>query len=180
MTPGMQVLMRQMEELWDRYLGDLYERADAGSAAGALAPDAVVLEIPSGAGGQGRDEAHRYLAEDVLPHLPADLTRTRVSRTLDTRKLVDEVEYSFTHDRELPWLLPGVAPTGRSATVLAVSVARIRQNRIDRLRTLWDEAGLRRALGIDTLTATSRATARERDGDEPGEAMRRTLRSPAA
>lgn len=153
MTPGMQVLMRQMEELWDRFCSDLFDRRDADAAAGALAAGGTVREIPSGAGGTGGDDVHRYLAEDLLPHLPADLARERLSRTIDTRKLVDEVEFTFTHDRELPWLLPGVAPTGRSATVLAVSLVRIRQNRIDSLRTLWDEAGLRRALGVDTLAA---------------------------
>ncbi|MDN5914788.1 MAG: ester cyclase [Pseudonocardia sp.] len=146
MTPGMQVLMRQMEELRDRFCSDLFDRADADAALAAMTPGVTVAEIPSGAGGNGIDEVRRYLCEDFLPHLPADLTRTRISRTLDTRKLVDEVEFTFTHDRELPWLLPGVAPTGRSATVLALSVVRIRQNRIDSVRTLWDEAGLRRAL----------------------------------
>ncbi len=154
MTPGMQVLMRQMEELRDRFCTDLFDRRDADAAAGAVAPGGSVHELPSGAGGTGGDDVHRYLCEEFLPHLPADLTRERLSRTLDTRKLVDEVEFTFTHDRELPWLLPGVAPTGRSATVLAVSVVRIRQNRIDSVRTLWDEAGLRRALGIEGLGAT--------------------------
>ncbi len=28
--------------------------------------------------------------------------------------------FSFTHDRELPWLLPGGAATGRQVEVLAV------------------------------------------------------------
>lgn len=172
--------MKQMEQLRDRYLEDLFDRADLDAAIGALAPDATVLEMPGMAGGRGHDEVRRFLAEDFLPHLPADLGRTRLSRTLDTRKLVDEVEYTFTHDRELPWLLPGVAPTGRRATVLALSVVRIRQNRIDSMRTLWDEAGLRRALGIDTLTTTADASGDHRDTDEPGEAMRRTLRSSAA
>ena len=146
MTPGMQVLMKQMEDLRDRFCSDLFDRRDADAAAAAVAPGGSIEEIPSGAGGTGIDEVRRYLCEEFVPHLPADLTRTRVSRTLDSRKLVDEVEFTFTHDRELPWLLPGVAPTGRRATVLAVSVVRIRQNRIDSLRTLWDEAGLRRTL----------------------------------
>lgn len=155
MTPGMQVLMKQMEELRDRFCSDLFDRRDADSAAAAMAPGGSIQEIPGAGGGTGRDDVHRYLSQDFLPHLPPDLTYERLSRTLDTRKLVDEVEFTFTHDREMPWLLPGVAPTGRRATVLAVSVVRIRQNRIDSLRTLWDEAGLRRALGVDTLSSAA-------------------------
>lgn len=155
MTPGMQVLMRQLEQVWDGYLSDLFDRADPGAASAALSPGGTVLEIPSMSGGSGRDDVHRYLTEEFLPHLPADLSRARLSRTLDTRKLVDEAEFTFTHDQELPWLLPGLAPTGRRATVLAMSLVRIRQNRIDSLRTLWDEAGLRRALGVDTLSSAA-------------------------
>ncbi|MET0191483.1 MAG: ester cyclase [Pseudonocardia sediminis] len=154
MTPGMQVLMKQMDELRDRFCSDLFDRRDADAAAAAMAVGGSVQEVPSGAGGTGADDVHRYLSQDFLPHLPPDLTYERLSRTLDTRKLVDEVEFSFTHDRELPWLLPGVAPTGRPVTVLAMSLVRIRQNKIDSVRTLWDEAGLRRALGVDTLGAT--------------------------
>ena len=57
---------------------------------------------------------------------------------------------SFTHDRELPWLLPGLAPTGRQAQVLAISVVSVRhRSRAGRTtsliaahRTLWDQVGL--------------------------------------
>ena len=56
---------------------------------------------------------------------------------------------TFTHDRELPWLLPGVAPTGRQVEVLAISVVSVRhRSRAGRTttliaghRTLWDQVG---------------------------------------
>ena len=49
---------------------------------------------------------------------------------------------AFTHDRELPWLLPDVAPTGRRVEVLAVAVVTVRRGRIAEHRTLWDHHGL--------------------------------------
>ena len=55
---------------------------------------------------------------------------------------------TFTHDQELRWLLPGVAPTGRRAEVLAVSVATVRQGRLLGLRTLWDLTTLLAGLGL--------------------------------
>ena len=148
MTPAMQVLMREMEGVWDRLTADLYERADAGAAAAALASRVSWRELPTGAGGEGREAVERYLAQELLAQLPADLERERRSRVLDTRRLVDETEFRFTHDRELGWLLPGVPPTGRPARVLAVSIVRIRQHRVDEYRTLWDQAGLRASLGL--------------------------------
>ena len=56
---------------------------------------------------------------------------------------------SFTHDRELPWLLPGIAPTGRSVDVLAVSVVVVRRSAVEKHRTLWDMTTLLAQLGVE-------------------------------
>jgi carboxymethylenebutenolidase len=49
---------------------------------------------------------------------------------------------SFTHDLELPWLLPGIAPTHRRAEVLAMSVVTVQRSLITSHRTLWDQTAL--------------------------------------
>ena len=56
---------------------------------------------------------------------------------------------AFTHDRELPWLLPGVAPTRRRAEVLAMSVVTVRHSLVTSCRTLWDHADLVAQLRLD-------------------------------
>ncbi|WP_037049159.1 nuclear transport factor 2 family protein [Pseudonocardia halophobica] len=146
MTPSMQVLMREAERVWDDFWSAVYERGDVASAAALLAPEAVLVDMPAMTGGNDRAEIERHLAGTVTPHLPADLARRRISRTVDTRGLVDELRWTFTHDRELPWLLPGIPPTGRPLRVLAVSVVAVRQGRIASVRTLWDDVRLRRQL----------------------------------
>ena len=60
---------------------------------------------------------------------------------------------SFTHDRELPWLLPGAAPTFRRAEVLAIAVVGFDRTRIRSQRVLWDHATLAAQLGINQATA---------------------------
>jgi hypothetical protein len=40
------------------------------------------------------------------------LVVSQVSRTASDTQVVDEVILSFTHDREMPALLPGIKPTG--------------------------------------------------------------------
>jgi carboxymethylenebutenolidase len=84
----------------------------------------------------------------VLPHLPTDLSFRRVSRTGDRWRVAQEDMVGFTHDRELPWLLPGVAPTGRQVEVLAISVVTIERFRIASHRTLWDQTVLLAQLGL--------------------------------
>ncbi len=60
---------------------------------------------------------------------------------------------SFTHDRELPWLLPGVAPTGKRAEVLAVAIVSFRRGEIGVQRVLWDMATLTAQLGLAATPA---------------------------
>jgi carboxymethylenebutenolidase len=145
-TKGVQDLMVAVERTRDAFVaavrgGDL-ERAMA------LVTDDVALSmLPVGSGARGADELRRHLADDVLPHQPADLATRRVSRTGDRWRVVDEELVSFTHDRELPWLLPGLAPTGRRVEVLAISLVTVRQQRVAEHRTLWDHHGLLAQLG---------------------------------
>jgi hypothetical protein len=54
---------------------------------------------------------------------------------------------SFTHDREMPWLLPEVAPTHERAEVLAIAVVSFARGRISSQRVLWDHATLSTQLG---------------------------------
>ena len=116
-----------------------------GASAGWSRRDAALRTRVGGA--TGRDDLRRHLA-DVAAHLPADLAFVRLSRTVDRFRVVDEERVTFTHDQELRWLLPGVAPTGRRAEVLAVSVATVRQGRLLGLRTLWDLTTLLAGLGL--------------------------------
>jgi carboxymethylenebutenolidase len=99
-------------------------------------------------GGTGRQAVERFYADQFLPHLPADLTLRRISRTVDRWRLVDETTVSFTHDRELPWLLPGAEPTFRRAEVLAIAVVGFDRTRIRSQRVLWDHATLAGQLGL--------------------------------
>jgi carboxymethylenebutenolidase len=108
-------------------------------------------------GASGRQAVERFYADQFLPHVPDDLTLSRISRTVDRWRLVDETTVWFTHDRELPWLLPGVQPTFRRAEVLAIAVVGFDRTRIRSQRVLWDHATLAGQLGITAPAATGPA-----------------------
>jgi carboxymethylenebutenolidase len=109
-------------------------------------------------GATGRQAVERFYADQFLPHLPADLTMRRISRTVDRWRLVDETTVSFTHDRELPWLLPGAEPTFRRAEVLAIAVVGFDRTRIRSQRVLWDHATLAGQLGLTHQITVPAAT----------------------
>ncbi len=147
---GIQQLVWAIARVTDAFDAAVYAAGDLGAALALAAPDCVLENVPIGRGAHDREDLRRHLADDVLPHLPADLTFRRLSRTVDQRRVVDEVMVGFTHDRALPWLLPGAGPTHRHAEVLAISVVAFRhtsrlgttESRITSHRTLWDRTGL--------------------------------------
>lgn len=139
--------MRQNERVWDAHRAAV----DGGDLQGAMIgvdATASLVNLPVRTGARDRDELHRYLQRDLLPHRPADLARRRISRTVDRFRLVEQEVLTFTHDVELPWLLPGAAPSHRCAEVVAVTIATFRQGRIGAQRTHWDHAGLLAQLGL--------------------------------
>lgn len=157
MTMEIQQLMWKMEGIREAFQTAVYVDGDVDAAMGALADDCSLVNVPTETGGRSTEEIRRYLTDDVVPHRPADLTFRRLSRTADQRRVVAETAVTFTHDRPMPWLLPGVEPTHRTAEVLAVSVVAFKHrssqgsvtSRISVHRTLWDHLGMLNQLGVD-------------------------------
>ena len=155
MTTAIAQFMRELEHLWDDHTDALLARRDLAASLTTVAPVPSVLHIPAMTGAVGREALQRFYAEDFLPHLPGDLRLAKISRTVDRFRLVDEMTVSFTHDRELPWLLPGVSPVFRRAEVLVIAVVAFERRRIRSVRVLWDHATLTAQLGIPGLVASS-------------------------
>jgi len=153
MTTAIAQFMRELERVWDGHRDALLLRRDLTAALAHLAAEPSVLHIPAMTGAAGLAACERFYAEDFLPHLPGDLVLARMSRTVDRFRLVDETTVSFTHDRELPWLLPGVGPTYRRAEVLTIGIVGFERGRICSQRILWDHATLTAQLGIPGLAA---------------------------
>src|SRR5690242_19926720 len=149
--------MRDLEQAWDTHQQALLQRRDLAAALASLAAEPAVTHIPAMTGATGRQAVERFYADQVLPHLPDDLELRRISRTVDRWRLVDETTVSFTHDRELPWLLPGAEPTFRRAEVLVIAVAGFHRMKLRSVRVLWDYATLMTQLGITAPVATAPA-----------------------
>lgn len=156
-TTAIAQFMRDLEGVWEDHRNALLDRRDLAAALATMAAEPSVTHLPAMTGGTGRQAVESFYAGRVLPHLPADLALSRISRTVDRWRLVEETTVSFTHDRELPWLLPGVEPTFRRAEVLAIAVVGFHRMRIRSLRVLWDHATLAAQLGITAPAASGRA-----------------------
>lgn len=154
-TKAVQDLMIAVERVRDAFHDALWA-GDTTATLAVAAADCEVSVVPAGSGATGSEALRRFVEHVVVP---GDLRVDRVSRTGDRWRVVDEDRVSFTHDRELPWLLPGLAATHRDVTVDVVTLVTVRRGAVTRYRALWDQAGLCDQLGV-TLGAARRGPRR--------------------
>ena len=85
-----------------------------------------------------------------IGHWPEDTVVTpRLAHGRRELKLVDELIVSFTHDCEMPALLPGMKPTGRKVIIPIVVVVGFDQDsKIELEHIYWDQASMLVQLGL--------------------------------
>lgn len=113
-----------------------------------MVPHACVNHIPVMTGGRGREELRRFYGASVTPQMPPDTRMTLIGRTVGHDRLVDEMAFEFTHTLAMPWLLPGVPPTGRHVKVMLVASVGFEGDRLVSEHIYWDQATVLVQLGL--------------------------------
>jgi carboxymethylenebutenolidase len=80
--------------------------------------------------------------------MPPDTTLSPVSRTIGEDQLVDEMIFSFTHTQEIPWMLPGIAPTNRRVEIPLVAIVKVRDGKLAHEHIYWDQASVLKQIGL--------------------------------
>jgi hypothetical protein len=86
--------------------------------------------------------------------MPPDFKMTDVSRTVGENRLVDEMVIAFTHSIEMPWILPGLAPTGRYVEVPLVAIVGFRDGKLAHENIYRDQASVLKQIGLLKATAS--------------------------
>jgi hypothetical protein len=113
-----------------------------------MVPEPIVNHVPTLTGGVGHEEMERWYREYFLPGNPPSLKMKLLSRTVGADKIVDEILVSFTHTCEIPWILPGVPPTGKHVEIPFVAVVGIRGGKLVRENSYWDQASVLVQIGV--------------------------------
>jgi carboxymethylenebutenolidase len=103
-------------------------------------------------GGRGKAELRRFYSTDFIPKMPPDTTLTPISRTVGKDQLVDEMIFSFTHTIEMPWMLPGIAPTNKRVRIPLVAIVHFREGKLAHEHIYWDQASVLKQIGLLTDT----------------------------
>jgi carboxymethylenebutenolidase len=144
MTPA------DLAQLWQEHTNHEFSTHDTDSTLATMTEDAYVNHVPVLTGGAGKSALRIFYSVDFIPRMPPDTKLTPVSRTVGEDQLVDEMIFSFTHSREMPWMLPGIPPTNRYVEVALVAIVRFRDGKIAHEHIYWDQASVLKQIGLLT------------------------------
>ena len=139
-----------LARLWEEHTQHEFATRDTEATLATMVEDAYVNHIPVLTGGFGKPALRRFYARDFIPSMPPDTTLTPVSRTVGENQLVDEMIFSFTHTQEMPWMLPGIAPTNRRVEVPLVAIVQFRDGKLAHEHIYWDQASVLKQIGLLT------------------------------
>ena len=139
---------RRLIELWERHMRYEFLDRNAAATVATMSRENYVNHVPVLTGGRGAEEMLEFYARHFIPKMPSDTQITPVCRTVGQGRIIDEMIFKFTHDTEMDWMLPGVAPTGRRVEVPLVVVVQLSEEEIVCERIYWDQASVLVQLGL--------------------------------
>jgi carboxymethylenebutenolidase len=139
-----------LSELWEEHTAHEFSTRDTAATLETMVDDAYVNHVPVMTGGHGKAKLAAFYSTDFIPRMPPDTKLTAVSRTVGADQLVDEIIFSFTHTEEMPWMLPGVAPTNRFVEIPLVVIVRFRDGKLAHEHIYWDQASVLKQIGLIT------------------------------
>lgn len=137
-----------LNALWEAHRACEFDLRDADATIETMVDVPYVNHIPTMTGGYGRELLRRFYRDHFIPKSPKDTRAIPISRTLGVDRVVNEVLFCFTHDTEIDWMLPGVAPTGRYVEVGLVGIITFRGDKLMNEHIYWDQASVLVQIGL--------------------------------
>ena len=134
--------------LFDAHVRAEFVDRDVEATMATMTERPYVNHVPVMTGGNGREAVRRFYADHFVGRWPADTEVRPVSRTAGQGRVVDELLISFTHDVEMPAILPGVPPTGRRVELPFVVVMGTEDGKVAYEHIYWDQASLLVQVGL--------------------------------
>ncbi len=137
-----------LSALWDKHCELEFGTRDAAATMKTMVAEPYVNHVPTLTGGIGYKDLYRFYKHHFIPQTPQDTALQPLSRTVGIDRLVDEMIFSFTHDIEIDWLLPGIKPTGRKVAVPLIAVVHFRGDKLYNEHIHWDQASVLVQIGL--------------------------------
>jgi carboxymethylenebutenolidase len=135
-------------KIFDKHLEFEFDEEDVDATMTTMTQDPYVHHVPTLAGGRGYNGVYNFYKNHFIGKMPKDFKVSQISRTVGKDQVVDELIISFTHDREVGYLLPGIAPTGRTVEIPHVVIMKFKNNKISHEHIYWDQASVLVQIGL--------------------------------
>ena len=139
---------RKMTQVWDDHNAAEFALKDADAAMQSMVDEPYVRVMAMGSGGEGQSQVHAFYRDVLIPQWPDDAQMEPRNRVVGQDHVVDEMHLSFTHAKEMDWLLPGVSPTNQKVEMDLVIVAEFQDDLIAGERVYWDQANVLKQVGL--------------------------------
>jgi carboxymethylenebutenolidase len=155
--------VKNLGAVFDAHVKAEFIDKDVAATMATMVAEPYLTHVPTLTGGTGRSEVESFYRDHFVGHWP------------------DDVEVSFTHDREMRVFLPGVPPTGRKVVLPHVVVMGFDEaGRVAYEHIYWDQASLLVQVGLldPALLPVSGAEQAKRllDNTQPANEMIERLR----
>lgn len=124
-------------------------QGDLDTTMATMSEDPHLFNIPTMMGGNGYGGVRSFYKNHLVgKFFPPDVTMNRVSLTVGTNQIVEELVIGFTHTTTIDWLLPGVAPTGKKVEIGVVVIAGVKDKKLTHEHIYWDQASVLVQVGL--------------------------------
>jgi carboxymethylenebutenolidase len=137
-----------LSALWDKHCEYEFGTRNVDDTMGTMVAQPYVNHIPTMTGGVGYKDLHAFYTNHFVNSNPPDTSLVPISRTVGATQVVDEMLFCFTHTTEIPWMLPGVAPTGKRVEVPLLAVIKFRGDKLYHEHIYWDQASVLVQVGL--------------------------------
>ena len=156
--------MADLSALFDEHVASEFVAKDIDATMRTMIAEPCVWHVPVLTGAVGGHAVSEFYSSQFIGKTPADATLRPIARTVSADCVIDEFVFEFTHDSEVPWMLPGVAPTGRRVRVPMVVVMGFEGDKVAYERIYWDQASVLVQSGMLDPTEIPAAGAEQAEG----------------
>jgi carboxymethylenebutenolidase len=139
---------RDIATVFDDHVAAEFVDMDLDATMATMTDDPYVNHVPVMTGGVGFDGVRQFYGDHFIGKWPKDIEIAPVSRTVGEGQVVDELVLSFTHDIEMPQLLPGIAPTRKHVQLAFCVVVGFDDGKVAHEHIYWDQASLLVQVGL--------------------------------
>ena len=134
--------MSDLAATFDAHVQAEFQDLDLEATMATMTDEPYVHHVPTITGGNGTAGVRDFYAHHFIGQWPEDTQIQPISRTVGPDQVVDELHMTFTHDRVLDIMLPGIEPKGRRIAIPVVVVVAFHQGKVQHEHIYWDQASV--------------------------------------